>query len=138
MSRHQPSSAAEPFDLRAREFLQTHGRIVAEFERSLKNARHFIKLANRSLEQEPESTVEMLGQIREIDLLRHVTQQFEEFESVLAMLPPGLVQADSAQPDAGTSAEFGALRQRYEAMAREAESQAEDMERVLAALTTPH
>jgi hypothetical protein len=138
MSRSPPSSAVAAFELRAREFLQTHRRIVADFERSLKSARHYVKLAGRSLELEPESTVDMLGQIREIDLLRHVTQQFEEFESVLAMLPPDLVQGDPTLPDGGAPAEFKSLRARYEAMVRDAESQAEEMEKILSALTAPH
>lgn len=136
MSNRPPSSAVEAFELGAREFLRIHRRIVSDFERSLKHARHFIKLAHRSLEREPQETVHMLEQILEIDLLRHVTGQFEEFESVVARLPPGLARSDSAVPDEG--AQFKSLRDRYEAILREAEAQAEEMQKLLSALTAPH
>ena len=98
MARRETRAAGETFEERARAFLLVHRRIVADFERSLKNARHFIKLAGRSLEREPEATITMLEQVREIDLLRHVTHQFEEFQSIAAMLPPALAPGDASLP----------------------------------------
>ena len=136
MSVRRPPSAVEAVELGAREFLRIHRRIVSDFERSLKNSRQFIKLAHRSLEREPQNTVHMLEQILEIDLLGHVTRQFEEFESVLARLPPDLAGSEPAAPDEG--AQFQSLRLRYEDLLRDAESQAEEIQKLLSALTAPH
>ncbi|NIT63960.1 MAG: hypothetical protein GWO39_09295, partial [Gammaproteobacteria bacterium] len=49
---------AQEFSEKLAAFVGTHRRIVADFGRSLANARHFLKLAERSLEREPEETVE--------------------------------------------------------------------------------
>ncbi len=138
MARREPTSPLETFEERAREFLRTHHRIVTDFERSLKNARHFIKLAGRSMEQEPEATITMVEQVREIDLLRHVSHQFEEFQSVAAMLPPALAPDEPTLPDDGPRTAIKAMHARYEALVLEAESEAEEMERILSALQTPH
>ena len=70
-------------------YLDFHGRVVAEFERSLGNARHFLELATLSLEREAETTVTMLEQIREIDISGHLAAQFEEFKEMTEMLPGG-------------------------------------------------
>jgi hypothetical protein len=138
MAKQKAVAASEGFEERAREYLRVHGRIVSDFERSLKNARHFIKLAERSLEQEPEATVTLLEQIREIDLLRHVSHQLEDYESVLALLPAELVQGTPTQADEGQTLELKAMRARYEALLQEAEAQAEEMGKLLNALTQPH
>ena len=138
MARREPYSALEAVEERARAFLKTHHRIVSDFERSLKNARHFIKLADRSLEQEPDGTITMIEQIREIDLLRHVTQEFEEYQTIEAMLPPVLTLEDPASSAAGLRGEIKSMRARYESLVQEAESQAEEMEKILSALTAPH
>lgn len=139
MARRESFSPIEASEERAREFLKTHHRIVSDFERSLKNARHFIKLAGRALEQEPEGTVTMIEQIREIDLLRHVTQQFEEYQAVVAMLPPVISQADPVEvPAGGLPGEIKSMHAHYESLVHEAESQAEEMEKILSALTAPH
>jgi hypothetical protein len=137
MARREPSPI-EAFETRAREYLLVHRRIAGDFERSLKNARQFIKLASRSLEQEPDGTIQMLEQIREIDLLGHVTQQYDEYQGVMALLPQDLVQGDPTLPDSRVQSEIKAMRARYEAIVQEAESQAEDLEKILSALTTPH
>lgn len=113
-------------------FLATQQRIVADFQRSLNNARHFIDLAGVSLEREPENTEIMLEQVLEIDLLRHVTEQFENFQSVAAMLSAaqGPLEADA-----------GALREvqeGYEALIREAEGQAERISALLQTLQVTH
>jgi len=138
MARRGSKSPSESFEERARVFLEAHRRIVSDFERSLKNARHFIKLASRSLEQEQEATIAMLEQVREIDLLRHVTHQSEEFQSVAAMLPPALAQGGESRPEEGAQAEITAMRARYAALVQEAEGQAEEIERILSALQTLH
>ncbi len=134
MARREPQTAAETFEQRAAAFLATHQRIISDFERSLKNARHFIKLGERSLEQEPEATIQMIEQVREIDLLGHISRQFEEYQSVAGLLPgmDGEVEAESVQD------RIRALRLRYEQLVEEAESQAEEMEKLISALTTPH
>ena len=71
-------------------FVRTQRRIVDDFGRSLSNARHFLNLAHRSLEREPDETVTMLQQIREIDLLGHLSHQFDEYRGVAGLLlsPP--------------------------------------------------
>lgn len=138
MARRKPASSVGTFEERAGEFVLAHRRILSDFERSLKNARHFIKLAGRSMEREPEATITMLEQVREIDLLRHVTHQHEEYLSVAAMLFPALAQTGPASPAAGQQAEIESMRARYDALMLEAESQAEEMERLLSALQTPH
>jgi len=138
MAKRESTPSVAAFEERAREFLKTQRRILSDFERSLKNARHFIELAGRSLEQEPEDTIQMMEQIREIDLLRHVSHHFEEFEAVIAMLPPALVQGDPTLPDTAPQAEMKSMRTRYETLVHEAESQAADMERILSALQQPH
>ena len=138
MTARRVPPAAEAFEQRAREFLLTHRKILSDFERSLKNARHFIKLAGKSMEREPESTLQMIEQIREIDLLRHVTHQLDEYESVIAMLSPVLTTGSATEKLEGPIADFKAMRERYEALVAEAESQAAEMEKIAAALTSPH
>lgn len=138
MVRQDAGTPLTAFEERAREFLRAHRRIVSDFERSLKNARHFLKLAERSLEREPEATIQMLEQIREIDLLGHVTHQFEEYQSVVAMLPPAVAQGDPALPDEELPAEIKSMRARYEQLVQDAEGQAEDTEKILSSLQTPH
>jgi hypothetical protein len=130
MARRRPSSNAITDRLEA--FLATQQRIVGDFERSLGNARHFIDLAGVSLEQEPASTGTLLEQVMEIDLLRHVTEQFENFRSVAALL-------SAAQGPLETDA--GALQpvlKRYEALVQEAEIQAERIATLLTTLRVTH
>ena len=113
-------------------FILTQQRIVADFDRSLRNARHFIDLSGVSLEQEPDSTETLLEQVMEIDLLGHVTEQFENFQSVSALLA-----AAQGPPESETGA-LADVQKRYEALVQEAESQAERISTLLTTLRVTH
>ncbi len=113
-------------------FLSTQQRIVADFQRSLGNARHFIELAAMALEREPENTELLLAQVMEIDLLRHVSEQFETFQSVAAMLSAA---QGPLEPDAGALRE---VRHAYEALIRDAEEQADRIANLLSTLRVKH
>ncbi len=125
---------AQEFSEKLAAFVGTHRRIVADFGRSLANARHFLKLAERSLEREPEETVEMLEQIKEIDLLGHLGTQYEEYQTVAALF----LAPDSAAPDHPLVGEVAELQQKYEALLEEAADQMETLDRVLFALQSQH
>lgn len=116
-------------------FVGTHRRIVADFQRSLANARHFIKLADRSMEREPEETVTMLEQIREIDLLGHLNAQYEEYRNIAGFLLP---TPDAPAPESPLVEPVSELQQQYEALLEEAEGQMEAIERLLTTLQTQH
>ena len=114
-------------------FVGTHRRIVEDFARSLANARHFLRLAEQAMEREPEETVTLLEQIREIDLLGHLGLQFEEYRNIASLFLP----EDAAAADDDTLlAEVAELQVRYEALLEEAESQMEGIEHVLFSLQT--
>jgi hypothetical protein len=119
-------------------FQATHERILVDFSRSLHNSRHFIALAERALADEPEETVTMLEQIREIDLLRHLSEQYDEFQELARVLPatasPG-VEATGIPGDGAPGVTL--LRTRYEELMREAERQVHEIERLLSAIQTP-
>ena len=134
-----PMAKQRPSDLKnltekVETYLDFHGRVVAEFERSLGNARHFLELATVSLEQEAETTVVMLEQIRDIDISGHLAAQFEEFKEMTEMLPgktrPGF-------PDSRAS-DLSALGRQYEQLLEEAEQQRETLDRLLFTIQNPH
>lgn len=114
----------EVFNEKLSAYLETHRSAVGDFERSLGNARHYIELAKVAKDKEPENTVTMLEQIREIDLLGHVQKQYEAFQDSTGLL---LVpeREEGAEEDAG---EIDLLRERYELLLEEAEDQQETME----------
>ncbi len=68
-------------------FLASQQQILSEFQRSLANARHFVELANLSMEKEPENTATMLKQLQDIGLADHLETQFENFEAMERNLP---------------------------------------------------
>ena len=115
-------------------YLDFHGRVVAEFERSLGNARHFLELATLSLEREAETTVTMLEQIRDIDISGHLAAQFEEFKEMAEMLPGG---GDRGAPESRAS-DLKALGRQYEQLLDEAEQQRETLDRLLFTIQNPH
>lgn len=116
-------------------FVGTHRRIVADFERSLANSRHFIRLADRSSEREPEETVMMLEQIKEIDLLGHLSAQYDEYRNIAGLLPP---EDGAPQQDSPLTAEVAELQTQYEALLEEAEGQMEAIDRLLFNLQVQH
>jgi hypothetical protein len=130
MARRRPPSPAITDRLDG--FLTAQQRIVADFDRSLRNARHFIDLAGVSLEREPDNTETLLEQVMEIDLLGHVTEQFENFQSVSALL----VAAQS--PLETESGALGTVQKRYEALLQEAVNQAEHISTLLTTLRVTH
>ena len=126
-----PSEAGE-FSEKLESLLESHRRFAAEFEQSLGNARHFIALADRAMEKEPEDTVSMLNQIREIDLLGHLQRLAEEFESVRATLAASPFWEDAR----GFDGELDDLADRYETLQREASEQLHGIERLLNAVSS--
>lgn len=117
------------------EFVGTHRRILDDFARSLSNAAHFIQLAGRAMEREPEETVTMLEQIREIDLLGHLGTQYEEYRNIAGFFLP----EDGTPPaDSPLVAQVAELRDRYEGLVDEAERQMEAIEKLLFDLQTHH
>ena len=126
-----PRDAAE-FSEKLESLLESHRRFAAEFEQSLGNARHFIALADRAMEKEPEDTVSMLNQIREIDLLGHLQRLAEEFESVRATLAASPYWEDAR----GFGGELDELADRYETLQHEASEQLHGIERLLNAVSS--
>lgn len=111
-------------------YLESHNRILREFRGSMDNANNFLELAKLASEKEPENTVSMLEQIKEIDLFGHLTRQHEAFQEVAGMLAPG-----SDDPAIRLQAEeFEDLDGQYEAMLEEAEAQMDLLETLLAQL----
>jgi hypothetical protein len=107
--------------------LNDHRRFIDQFEQSLRNARHFIALADRSMESEPEDTIAMLNQIREIDLLGYLQRLAEEFDAIRASLA-----ASPFWQEAGLfSGELDELAARYEALQEEAASQLNGIDALL-------
>lgn len=125
----------EEFSEKMATFVGTHRRIVADFQRSLANAQHFIELANRSQEREPEETVTMLEQIREIDLLHHLNVQYEEYRNIAGFFVPEEGAPEHDSPLIGAVAD---LQHQYEALVEEAEGQMEAIETLLTTLQTHH
>lgn len=125
----QPDSAAA-FGRKVKALVSSHRRFIADFENSLKNSGHFLALADRALEQEPESTVDMLQQIREIDLLGHLQRLSEEFD--------GLRGALAMSPYWGEGepylTELERLSERYDALQGEAVNQLSQIDTLLQAL----
>jgi membrane-bound lytic murein transglycosylase B len=117
---------------KAQSFLEFHRKVVADFERSLANARHFINLAGQAVEHEPENTVAMIEQIQEIDLLGHLSKQYEEFQQMAAQLSTLKVDENRVQ------ASVTSVREQYEEILAEAEEQAGIMDVMLASVQYPH
>jgi hypothetical protein len=131
MARKQPGPASAITD-RLEAFLTMQQRILADFDRSLRNARRFIDLAEIAIEKEPANTQTMLEQVLEIDLLRHVTEQYENFRGVAALLA---VAQGPLETDTGA---LNGMRKRYEALVQEAEHQAERISALLNTLRVTH
>ena len=115
-------------------FLRTHKRIVEDFTRSLGSARQFLELAQVSMDKEPEETITMLEQIREIDLLGHLGRQFEEFQQVSGLLTAARPPEELAQ----MMEELGSTQSGYQELLSEAESQVALLEKLFLALTSPN
>jgi len=124
-------SDQQEFTEKMAEFVGTHRRIVADFGRSLANARHFLKLADRSSEREPEETVTMLEQIKEIDLLGHLTNQYEEYRNIAGFVLPAEAPPEHDSP---LLIEVADLQRQYEALLEEAEDQMEAIDKLIFAL----
>ena len=95
--------------------LADHRRFVSEFESSLTNAGNFIQIADVAMEREPEATVEMLNQIRDIDLLGHVRNLIAEFDAVQGFVfaSPLAHEEERFRPEiAGLAADYEDLEQR--------------------------
>jgi hypothetical protein len=116
-------------------FVGAHRRIVADFQRSLANARQFIRLADRSMEREPEETVVMLEQIREIDLLGHLSTQYEEYRNIAGFFLPA---EGAPEHDSPLLAQVTELQRQYEALLEEAEGQMEAIEKLIFTLQKHH
>lgn len=115
-------------------FIQTHQQIVADFEGSLANARHFLELAGRSMEQEPEETVSMLEQIKEIDLLGKLATQYEEFQAMSGFLRPPNTPVD----DARIGGTLNAMENSYQKLIEESEKQMDEIDRIVSSLQNAH
>lgn len=125
---------ARQFREKMNAFVRAHQRIIEEFGRSLVNATHFLKLADRALEKEPLETVSMLEQIREIDLLGNLNSQVEEYRGIAAFLLPPNAPVD----DLALQGEVAELETKYEGLLEEAEKQMEQLENLLSNLQTQH
>ena len=121
---------AEPQEITEKmaQFIGTHRRILDDFARSLANADHFLQLAERSLEREPEETVALLEQIREIDLLGNLGLQGEEFRNIASLFLP---QDAAGADESPLVAQIAELQTRYEGLVEEAERQMAVIEKLL-------
>ena len=133
MAKQRPSDLKNLTD-KVETYLDFHGRVVAEFERSLGNARHFLELATLSLERETETTVIMLEQIRDIDISGHLAAQFEEFKEMTEVLP----EKTSRGVRESRASDLSALERQYEKLLEEAEQQRETLDRLLFTIQNPH
>lgn len=117
----------EEFGVKLETLIEDHRRFIVQFEQSLRKARHFITLADRSMEGEPEDTISMLNQIREIDLLGYLQKLAEEFEMVRTTLAtsPYWEDARSFTPD------LDDVASRYETLQAEAADQLGGIEALL-------
>jgi len=124
-----PTDAAA-FGRKLKSLVTSHRRFIEQFEHSLKSSKHFLSLADRSMEHEPESTIDMLQQIREIDLLGHLQRLSEEFDGLRGALAasPYWSESESYQ------AELSNLAERYEAMQSEAADQLSRIDTLLQVL----
>ena len=111
-------------------FLETHRRVVEEFRTSLANAQHFIELARLAMEREPENTLIMLEQIKEVDLVRHLNAQMDAFLEVADLVPNDVV----SQQFPNREAELEELQHEYERMLEQAEEQLESINGMIEAL----
>ena len=115
-------------------FIRAHQKTIEEFGRSLANANHFLRLADRSMEKEPLETVTMLEQIKEIDLLGNLNTQVEEYRGIAGFLLPPNTPVD----DLALQGEVAELETKYEGLLEEAEKQMEQLENLLSSLQTRH
>lgn len=107
-------------------YLESHGKITADFQRSLHNARHYVELAKAAKDKEPAEAAAMLEQIQEIDLLGHLQTQLEAFEDISKLLGTGEEAGEDAEEDTGEGAgQIQEIRDRYDLMLEEAEDQQE-------------
>ena len=123
------SSVEEQEDLfeKLSAFLDAHRRVIADFGRSLANSAQFLMLADKSMEREPEETESMLAQIKEIDLVGHLSHQLEEYQGVSVFLLPPNPPLDN--PD--LLGEIAELHSKYEGLLEEAEGQMEQLDKLL-------
>jgi hypothetical protein len=128
--RRRPDVLTEKVD----SFLVFHHRVIGDFRRSLANAGHFIGLAGKAMEREPDNTIHLINQIREIGLLSHLEDQFHEFEQMAAMLShmPGGIDNDELREGIDT------IKNDYEVLLGQAEEQAEKLAEMLNLLEHPH
>ncbi|MBI3993943.1 MAG: hypothetical protein HY342_11770 [Candidatus Lambdaproteobacteria bacterium] len=115
-------------------FLAFHRRVIRDFRRSLANAAHFIELADKAMEREPDNTVHLINQIREISLLTHLEDQFHEFGQMASMLAnmPGGIDRDELREG------MVHVKDDYEVLLAQAEDQAEKLAELLNLLEHPH
>ena len=115
-------------------FLVFHRRVIGDFRRSLANSSHFIDLAGKALEHEPDNTIHLINQIREIGLLSHLEDQFQEFQQMAGMLAhmPGGIDQDELREG------VEAVKDDYEVLLGQAEEQAEKLAELLNLLEHPH
>lgn len=125
---------ARQFAEKMNAFVRAHLRIIEEFGRSLANANHFLRLADRSMEKEPLETVSMLEQIKEIDLLGNLNTQVEEYRGIASFLLPPNTPID----DLALQGEVAELETKYEGLLEEAEKQMEQLQNLLSNLQTRH
>ena len=130
MSAENPVS----FETKVKAFLKAHQKIVDEFENSLSNANQFLELATISVEKEPLETLSMLEQIREIDLLGHLTRQYEEYQNVAGFFTSAEPQVEIED----LKAQLGAVLSRYQSLMHQAEGQMERIEELLGTLRQHH
>ena len=108
-------------------FLASQQQILSEFQRSLANARHFVELANLSMEKEPENTVTMLKQLQDIGLADHLETQFENFEAMERNLP----LVSRMEETATQEGEWEDVRTKYGELLEEAARQTKETEFLL-------
>lgn len=108
-------------------YLENHRKITIDFERSLRNSRHYVELAKLARDKEPVEAETLLEQLREIDLLGHLQTQLEAFEDISGFFQTG---EDSAEEESGgenteQTDRLQEIRERYDVMLEEAEDQQE-------------
>lgn len=108
-------------------FLASQQQILSEFQRSLANARHFVELANLSMEKEPENTATMLKQLQDIGLADHLETQFENFEAMERNLP----LVSRMEETATQEGEWEDVRTKYGELLEEAARQTKETEFLL-------
>ncbi len=128
------SRSPDPLAGKVEALIEYHHRVVQDFSRSLANSSHLIDIATKAMSREPDNAVTMVNEIKDIGLLSHLDDQFQEFQQMTSMLTA--VPGEAQKID--TTEKFDEIKNEYEVLLGQAEEQIERIEEILNDLQNPH